>query len=164
MGLLFIDTAMKPEREKTVKRVLSGVIWEVYLYILTSNEPVGVRDVWRGLKLSSPSLAQYHINHLLDMGLVAQTVDNKYVAEEKARIDVLRSFVLLRGRLISRMTFYGAFTLGLFLVYLYVWPFRWWDLRDVVLLVVCMFSAIAFFFEAYSQHKGLRALQRLRTS
>ena len=65
------------------KRYLSGVIWDVYLYVLTSNEPIGVRDVWRGLRLSSPSLAQYHINHLLDMHLIAQTDEGRYVAEEK---------------------------------------------------------------------------------
>jgi len=137
------------------KRYLSGVVWQVYLHILTSNEPVGVRDVWRGLKLSSPSLAQYHINRLLKMGLITQTVDGRYAPEEKARIEVLRSFVLLRGRLISRMTIYGAFILGLFSVYLLVWPLNW-DLQDLTVLVICAFSAAAFFSEAYGQHRGLR--------
>ncbi|MEM3047266.1 MAG: hypothetical protein QW057_09335 [Candidatus Bathyarchaeia archaeon] len=143
------------DRGEAGKRYLSGVVWQVYLYVLTSSEPVGVRDVWRGLKLSSPSLAQYHINRLLKMGLIAQTVDGRYAPEEKARIDVLRSFVLLRGRLISRMTIYGAFILGLFSVYLFVWPFNW-DFQDLTVLVTCVFSTAAFFFEAYSQHRGLR--------
>jgi len=136
-------------------RHLSGVIWDVYLYILTSNEPVGVREVWRGLNLSSPSLAQYHINNLLEARLITQTADGRYATEEKAKIDVLRNFVLLRGRLISRMTFYGAFILGLFAVYVAVWPIKW-DLRDVVVLTVCVSGILAFFYEAYSQHKGLR--------
>jgi len=143
------------EARGRIGKYLSGVIWEVYLYILTSNEPVGVRDVWRGLKLSSPSLAQYHINNLLKANLLTQTADGRYVADEKAKMDVLRDFVLLRGRLISRMTFYGAFTLGLFAVYLFVWPFRW-DLRDITVLIICISSIAAFFYEAYSQHKGLR--------
>jgi len=29
------------------KRYISGTTWEVYLCILTSREPVGVRDIWR---------------------------------------------------------------------------------------------------------------------
>jgi len=135
-------------------KYLSGVIWEVYLYILTSNEPVGVRDVWRGLRLSSPSLAQYHINNLVEAKLITQTADGRYIAEEKAKIDVLRNFVLLRGRLISRMMFYGAFILGLFVVYVFVWPFKW-DLRDVMVLILSLSSSAAFFYEAYNQHKGL---------
>ncbi len=100
-------------RSDSGKRYLSGVVWDVYLYVITSNEPVGVRDVWRGLRLSSPSLAQYHINHLLDMHLISQIDDGRYVAEEKNRLEVLRSFVLLRGRLVSRMVFYAAFIMGL---------------------------------------------------
>lgn len=152
---------LSADREKIGKRVLSGVIWNVYLYILTSTEPVGVRDVWRGLNLSSPSLAQYHVNNLLEMGLITQTPEGKYIADEKAKIDVLRTFVLLRGHLISRMTFYGTFLLGLVLVYLSVWPFTW-DLRDIIVLIVCIFSVTVFFFEAYSQHRSLRSLQHLR--
>ncbi len=146
---------LEDETRGKIGKYLSGVVWEVYLYILTSNEPVGVRDVWRGLKLSSPSLAQYHINNLLEAKLITQTADGRYAAEEKAKIDVLRNFVLLRGRLISRMTFYGAFILGLFMVYLLVWPFKW-ELRDLVVLIICIFGVAAFFYEAYSQHKGLR--------
>jgi len=149
------------EAKDRIGKYLSGVIWEVYLYILTSNEPVGVRDVWRGLSLSSPSLAQYHINNLMEAKLITQTEDGKYTAEEKAKINVLRSFVLLRGRLISRMTFYGAFILGLFMVYLIVWPFQW-DLRDLIVLIVSIASATAFFYEAYSQHKGLKTDAHLR--
>lgn len=142
-------------REQAGERYLSGVVWRVYLYVLTSGEPVGVREVWRGLGLSSPSLAQYHVNRLLKMGLLAQTEDGKYAPEEKARIDILRSFVLLRGRLISRMTIYGAFILGLFSVYMVFWPLNW-DFQDLIVLAVCTFSTAAFFAEAYSQHRGLR--------
>ncbi len=140
---------------KTGKRFLSGVIWEVYLYILTSNEPLGVRDVWRGLNLSSPSLAQYHINNLLRMGLITQTEDGRYMVEEKAKIDVLRSFILLRGRLISRMTIYGAFILGLFMVYVIFWPFKW-SFQDVIVSIISIFSVSVFLLEAYRHHKGLK--------
>ncbi|MEM2110908.1 MAG: hypothetical protein QXX08_03410 [Candidatus Bathyarchaeia archaeon] len=137
------------------KRYLSGVIWDVYLYILTSNEPVGVRDVWRGLQLSSPSLAQYHVNHLLEMKLVSQTSDGRYVAEEKNRIEVLRNFVLLRGRLISRMIFYGAFIFGLLFVYVFLGPIQW-SFRDFLVLTVCVFCLAVFSYEAYSQHRGIK--------
>ena len=137
------------------KRYLSGVVWDIYLYILTSHEPVGVRDVWRGLKLSSPSLAQYHINNLLEMKLISQTENGKYIAEELNRIEALRRFVLLRGRLFSRLIIYGAFVLGLLSVYVAVWPFGW-NFRDFLVLTICLFSASAFFYEAYRQHRGLR--------
>ena len=137
------------------RRYLSGVLWDVYLYIITSNEPVGVRDVWRGLELSSPSLAQYHMNRLVDMKLISQTEDGRYVAEEKNRIVILRNFVLLRGRLISRMIFYGAFVLGLLLVYLILGPLQW-SYRDLLLISLCLFCLGVFSYEAYSQYRGVK--------
>jgi hypothetical protein len=137
------------------KRYISGVVWDVYLYILTSRESVGVREIWRNLKMSSPSLAQYHVNKLLNMDLISQTADGRYIAEELGRLKALRSFVLLRGKLISRMTFYGAFILGLLLVYIIFWPLKW-DFRDFLVLILGIFSVFAFFFEALNQHRGLR--------
>jgi hypothetical protein len=154
--ILYSDGADTFLRKDSGKRYLSGVIWDVYLYILTSNEPVGVRDIWRGLQLSSPSLAQYHINHLLEMKLISQIEDGRYVAEEKNRVEVLRNFVLLRGRLVSRMIFYDAFILGLLFVYTFLGPMQW-DFRDFLVLIVCVFCLGVFAYEAYSQHQGIKA-------
>jgi len=133
---------------------ISGTTWEVYLYILTSEGPQGVREIWRGLKLSTPSLAQYHVNKLLDLGLIEATSEGKYRLNEMERIDVLKSFIILRGKLVPRLVFYGALLLGIFLAYLILWPFMW-DYRDLIVLVVSLFSISAFFFEAYNQYKGL---------
>lgn len=144
------------EKARRGKSHLSGTTWEVYLYILTSREPVGVRGVWRALKLSSPGLAQYHLNKLVDLEVVSQTRHGKYVVEEKERVEALRSFVLLRGKLIPRLVFYGAMMLGILICYFILWPFEW-DFRDLVVLVVGVFSILAFFFEAYNQYRSLRA-------
>lgn len=136
---------------------VSGTTWEVYLYVLTAREPVGVRDVWRGLGLSSPSLAQYHINKLLAMRLVEQTRDGRYAVGETGRVEALRGFVLLRGRLIPRLVFYGSLISGLLLAYLVLWPFNW-DFRDLVVLAIALLSASAFFYEAYRQRRSLRRI------
>ena len=136
------------------RKKISGTMWDVYLHIVTSEKPRGVREIWRGLKLSSPSLAQYHINKLLELKLIEPTPDGKYHANELERMGVLRNFILLRGRLIPRLVFYGALSLGIFLMYLLFWPFRW-DFRDFVVLSFSIFSISAFFFEAYNQYKGI---------
>jgi hypothetical protein len=143
------------EKERTGKRYLSGIIWDVYLFILTSNKPVGVRDLWRGLKLSSPSLAQYHINNLLEMKFISKTEDGRYIAEEKSSLEVLRNFVLLKGRLISRMIFYAAFILGLLLVYFLFEPIKW-GFRDLLVVAIGLFSLAVFSYEAFMQHRGIK--------
>jgi hypothetical protein len=140
---------------------ISGTTWDVYLYILTAKDPVGVRDIWRTLEFSSPSLAQYHVNKLLALNLLHQTPDGKYVVKEKEQIEALRSFVLLRGKLIPRLVFYGALIAGVLAAYLFLRPFRW-DTRDYVILLISAFSMLAFFFEAYTQYRSLRkAVQKI---
>ena len=131
------------KRKKEVR--LSTVTWNVYLFILTSREPVGVRDIWRRLKLSSPSLAQYHINRLLEFGMIVQTREGKYVASEEKRIEALRSFVLIYGKLIPRLVFYGALIAGILVFYLIAWPIEW-NFRDLTVIAIAVISMFCFLF------------------
>jgi len=135
-------------------RRVTGKTWSVYLYLVTSEKPQGVRDIWRELKLSTPSLAQYHINKLLDMKLIETTLDGKYRANETEHMGALRGFVKMRGRLIPRLVFYSALLGGILFAYILMWPLRW-DFRDLIVLSITGFSIVAFSFEAYNQYKGL---------
>jgi hypothetical protein len=131
-----------------------GKTWDVYLCILTSSAPIGVRDIWRALGLSSPSLAQYHVNKLLDLKLIENTVDGKYVTNDEERLEALRSFLMLRGMLIPRMVVYAALLSGVLVSYVLFWPWRG-DFRDLMTLSVTLFSIAAFLFEAVKQYRGL---------
>ena len=133
---------------------MSETSWNAYLHILTSRKPQGVREVWRALNLSTPSLAQYHINKLLRLSLIETTPNGKYRANQEKQMTALQGFIVLRGRLIPRLVFYSTFILGILLAYLLLWPFRW-DLRDLVVLAVGVFSISAFLIEAFNQVKGL---------
>jgi len=147
---MFREGQMKKKNQVS----FAATTWNVYLYILTSRDPVGVRDIWRELKFSSPSLAQYHINRLLELGMIAQTQEGKYVASEEKRAETLRSFVLLYGKLVPRLVFYGALIAGILAFYIVFWPFEW-NFRDLTVIVVAVISMIAFFFEAYIQYHSL---------
>jgi len=133
---------------------IHGKTWDVYVCILASKEPRGVRDIWRRLKLSNPSLAQYHVNKLLELNLIEATTDGKYKVNENEQVEALRSFLRLRGRLVPRLVVYGALIFGVLASYLILWPLRW-DFQDLVTVAVCVFSVMAFLFEAYKQYSGL---------
>jgi hypothetical protein len=135
---------------------IHGTTWDVYLCIFTSKEPLGVREIWRKLDLSSPSLAQYHVNKLLELDLIESTPEGYCVTSEE--VEALRYFLRLRGRLVPRLVIYGGFTLGILIAYFLFWPFRG-DFRDFVTLVVCVGSTLGFFAEARSQYMGLRAYE-----
>jgi hypothetical protein len=133
-----------------------GTTWDVYLCILTSSQPLGVREIWRSLRLSSPSLAQYHVNKLLELKLIENTVEGKYRINDEERLEALRSFLMLRGMLIPRLAIYGALFTGTLVSYLLLWPWRG-DFRDLVTLSVCLLGILTSFFEAFKQYRGLSA-------
>ena len=83
--------------------VLTGNTAQVYRYAVKQRKPVGVREVQRALKLSSPTLAAYHLDKLEEAGLLKQTSDG-YVVEKL----VLENYVRLRQLLLPKYLFYFA--------------------------------------------------------
>jgi predicted transcriptional regulator of viral defense system len=83
--------------------VLTGNTAQVYRYAIKQRKPIGVREVQRALKLSSPTLAAYHLGKLEEAGLLKQTSDG-YVVEKL----VLENFVRLRQLLLPKYLFYYA--------------------------------------------------------
>jgi hypothetical protein len=87
---------------------LSGTTLRVYRYIYRSRSALGIRDIQRGLGLSSPSVADYHIKKLVSMGLVREEADARFavngiVFENMVRIR--RSLIPLQ---IAYVAFFGA--------------------------------------------------------
>jgi predicted transcriptional regulator of viral defense system len=83
--------------------VLTGNTAQVYRYAIKQRKPIGVREVQRALKLSSPTLAAYHLSKLEEAGLLKQTPDG-YVVDKL----VLENFVRLRQLLLPKYLFYFA--------------------------------------------------------
>jgi DNA-binding transcriptional ArsR family regulator len=68
---------------------LTGTTYRVYRYMFKAGGPVGIYDIQRGLKLSSPSVAQYHVKKLLQMGLVKEEGQG-YVVDKVVFDNVIR--------------------------------------------------------------------------
>jgi DNA-binding transcriptional ArsR family regulator len=81
--------------------VLRGNTARVYRYAIKIGKPIGVREVQRALKLSSPRLASYHLEKLEEAGLLKKTPDG-FVVDRL----VLENFVRLRRLLIPRYFVY----------------------------------------------------------
>jgi len=94
---------------------LKGNTLKVYLYIL-KNGRAGVREVQRSLRFSNPSLAQYHLNKLKDLGLVRDE-DGEYFILNEVKVDVMQHFLRLGTLIVPRFVFYAVFftTFTLFL-------------------------------------------------
>jgi hypothetical protein len=132
-----------------VQAQLKGNTLRVYVYVLR-RKTAGVREVQRALRLSNPSLAQYHLAKLVELGLLKEQ-EGVYEVTKEVKVDVMRDFLRLGTLLVPRFVFYAAF----FTVFAAFFVTRSLEVYSVdpalvwpsVLLV---FASIAFWYEAIS--------------
>lgn len=126
-----------------VEDQLKGKTLQVYLYMIRRKEAVGVREVQRDLSFSSPSVANYHIDKLVELALIGQDEHGRYYVIQKVQVGVLQAFVNVGGRAVPRLLFFAAFfttMLGAYLVVNYETP-------DVFALGFAVAAAVAFWVE-----------------
>jgi DNA-binding Lrp family transcriptional regulator len=95
-----------------IEALLKGTTWKVYKYIL-ENGPAGIREIQKQLKLSTPSLAIYHLNKLEQEGIIKKD-KNGYTAQKI----FLKNRVKIRKMLIPRHFFYSLLIISALIVQL----------------------------------------------
>jgi hypothetical protein len=90
-----------------VQAQLKGNTLRMYVYVLRQKN-VGVRQAQRALRLSNPSLAQYHLSKLVEMGLLKEE-GGEYEITKEVKVDLMRDFLRVGTLLVPRFVFYAAF-------------------------------------------------------
>jgi len=126
---------------------LKGNTLRVYVYALKKRK-VGVREVQRALLMSNPSLAQYHLNKLKDLGLVSEN-NGEYEVVGEVKVDVMRDFLRLGTLIVPRFIFY-AVVFTVFAVYLAYVGYPYYGIVPVVewFSAALAAAAAAFWYEA----------------
>lgn len=92
-----------------IESQLRGNTLRVYWYLLSSQDPVGVREVQRAMGMSSPSVASHHLTKLVTLELATKLSDNSYEVAKVVKVGVLRNFIGFRGRFLPRYIFVAFF-------------------------------------------------------
>ena len=112
----------KPSREfdlALLESELKGKTLLVYWNLLkSSGSRVGVREVQRKLGFSSPSVAVYHLDKLMSLGLVEKTVTGEYVLISEVKTGLLRFFTRLGRFLVPRYLFYSVWFTTMLISYI----------------------------------------------
>lgn len=120
--------------EEKLESELRGNTLRVYWMLLRSKDAsTGVREVQRHLRFSSPALASYHLNKLVELDL-AEEKNGEYYLKRDVRVGVLRQFTRFGSIMLPRYVFYAAMWTTLFIYFLT-------QLRDVN-----FYSVFAFIF------------------
>ena len=141
----------KPTPEKKTRGMvdaeLKGNTLRVYIYALKRRK-VGVREVQRALLMSNPSLAQYHLNKLKELGLVSEN-NGEYEVVGEVKVDVMRDFLRLGTLIVPRFVFY-AVIFTVFTAYLAFVGYPYYPLVPVLswFTVLLGGAAAAFWYEA----------------
>ncbi len=131
---------------------LKGKTLKVYWYLLKNPDESSLRTIQRGAGLSSPSLATYHLNKLVNLGLVSTDPHGLYHLERIVKVGVLRFFVGSGRLLIPRFFFYAAFYTALIPGCLIFLPLSTGPI-SLLLLSVLSFASITNWIESYRMYR-----------
>jgi hypothetical protein len=103
------DANAKVRADKSSKRQVEvrGNTLRVYLYLLKEG-PTELRDVQRGLGLSTPSLASYHLERLSSLGYAGQNEKGQYYAVVESAGEILEGFTRVGGFLVPQLFFFAV--------------------------------------------------------
>jgi DNA-binding transcriptional ArsR family regulator len=135
------------EEDKGVGRVAL----RIYVILLESSEPLGVRDIARMLDIPV-STAYYHLKKLEDLGIV-KPVGLGYTIANPLKLE---DYIVLGRRLVPKLIIYSFFFLGVVVgELLLILARRWVTYDSVIVIVVGLLAFIILFYE------GFRLRQRL---
>ncbi len=147
----------KPNQERRhafdLESELRGRTLRVYFELLSTKEPMGPRELQRKLDLSSPSLAAYHLDKLVELGLVRRE-RGEYEVEEVVQVGVLKQFIWVGHRALPRHLLYAAFFTTALIIYLLVYP-QHLTFANVAAWLFGGTASALFWFETWRAYKNL---------
>jgi SOS-response transcriptional repressor LexA len=105
------------KREKQ-SELLKGNTLRVYLHLLKHGESE-LREVQRGLGLSSPPLASYHLHRLVEAGYAEQTAEGKYRTARDVSPEVLEGYSKVGVAVVPQLFFFSLLLTLLLVFFLY---------------------------------------------
>jgi len=132
--------------QEKIDNQLKGNTLKVYLFLLKSRSMSGgIREVQRALKFSSPTLAQYHLDKLRELGLVKKE-STEYMLVSDVKVGVLRQFYRFGTVLVPRFVLYAViFTVLLGFLFFIVVEM---SLLAAYAFLLAAFGAAIFWYEA----------------
>jgi len=121
---------------------LSKTSLKIYVYLLSSSSPQGVREIARALNLPV-STAHYHVKKLMELGLIKEESDGYRVS----KVVGLEGFLVIGRKLVPRFTVYAMFFAGVLIGELALVLSRGLTPDGLIALIVSLMAFALFFIE-----------------
>jgi hypothetical protein len=137
--------------EEKIESILKGNTLRVYWFLLRSpNGMVGARETQRALKFSSPALAVYHLDKLIELGLAEKT-NGEYRLVKAVNVGVFKQFVRFGALMLPRHFLYATMFTTLLIFFLI--QFERVDFSSIFALVLGLLATGIMWYETF---KGWR--------
>ena len=131
--------------KENVAPELKGNTLRVYWYLLQcSKNFAGPRQIQRELGFKSPALAAYHLDKLMELGLV-EKIKGEYQVTEVVDVGVLKQFMKLGSFIVPRYVTYATMITILFGFFLS--QFREITFYSLFALIFGTLSIVIFWYE-----------------
>lgn len=145
-------TSIEHKGPKLEDFLVNNHITSIFLYLKTINKPMGVREIQRSLNISSTGSTHWHLQKLVENGLIDQTEDNKYkITQKYENLKTIPLRVVLNHYLIGNKLVPNVFFLIFFLM------------NSLILLLLSFFLnllTVSFFIGLFSNFISLVAVFR----
>jgi hypothetical protein len=129
---------------------LTGRTLMIY-FVLLNKKSIGVRELQRHLDLSSPSVAKYHLEKLVNLNLV-ENRNGIYHLDKKADLPLLTSWVLLGKLFFPKVLFAAILFTSLFVGYLLL-VYSYWNKDSMFFILFGLILMVYVWFEVIIQFK-----------
>jgi len=121
---------------------LEGSIRKVYVYMVSKDEPVGIREIARELNLPV-STAHYAVKRLIKLGLVKK-VETGYIVD---KVIDFNGYVLLRRKYIPVSFIYAGLFIGVLMGELYIVFLKGINADRFVTIIIAIIAIFIFIVE-----------------
>lgn len=128
----------------SVNQEIKGNTLKVYLYLLKNGQSE-LRDIQRGIGLSSPSLASYHLEKLSEAGFVKQDEYGKYSAVKESANKILEGYSKVGPKIVPQLFFF-ALLFSILATFFSVQALRE-PTYLFYLIAVCIAMVVVFWYE-----------------
>ncbi|MDF1539708.1 MAG: helix-turn-helix domain-containing protein [Candidatus Thorarchaeota archaeon] len=132
---------------------IGGSTWRVLLALLIHRNPVGPRELARHLKMSSHSVAVYHLTKLVEYELVEKTAHGDYQISPAANLKFLDEILFVKHKVVPlTQILYAVVFTSFFFIYLLTVGYDD-SIQSGFALAISMAAAVLFSLEAYRSWK-----------
>jgi len=136
-----------PEDAQVIESELRGTTLRVYWEVFRSSRPIGVREMQRLIRFSSPSTALYHLEKLRELGVVRKDEQGRYQVVEQIKPNQFRSFLRIGRIILPRFVFYVVFFVAALIMYL-VQSLSTGTAPDLMALILGSSASLVCLYEA----------------